>query len=510
MTPSRFLARAGGTLGAALWLLAGTAPAAAAHPLGNFSVNHYLGLTVHPDRIEVLAVTDQAEIPTLQEQARVDRNADGTVDDAERGDWAAGQCTATATRLQVRAGPADTALNWRVRSASYAYADGAAGLRTARLECTLDAPLTVAADGTVLRVRSGADRARVGWNEITARGVGVRLDPTDVPEVSASHELRDYPQELLDAPSGVFDARFTATPGGGSAAADLLDTAPTGGPAGWLAQLDRRLAELGAAHRLTVTVGLLAVLLATVLGAGHALLPGHGKAAMGVYLATAQSGQGRRHGRGHRHRHPHGGRARARTAADRVLRAGGRGAARAARRAQRPAGDGGRGPAAARRTPPDQTRRPGDARSPAPPRSPPPAPARRHRRRTGGSRPSPPRPVRPSPPRRAARPDRPDRPGCRRGLVPSPSALVVLLGAVALGRTMFGVALVLAYGLGMAATLTAAGLLFLRVGKRIAAAADGTLPALLRRLAPWSGLLTALLVLTVGLGMVLRSLPAAL
>src|SRR5262249_37665624 len=44
------------------------------------------------------------------------------------------------------------------------------------------------------------------------------------------------------------------------------------------------------------------------------------------------------------------------------------------------------------------------------------------------------------------------------GMVPSPSALVVLLGAVALGRTWFGVGLVIAYGLGMAATLMVAGL----------------------------------------------------
>ena len=48
------------------------------------------------------------------------------------------------------------------------------------------------------------------------------------------------------------------------------------------------------------------------------------------------------------------------------------------------------------------------------------------------------------------------------GLVPSPSALVVLLGAMALGRAWFGVVLVIAYGLGMAGTLTAAGVLLLR------------------------------------------------
>ena len=56
--------------------------------------------------------------------------------------------------------------------------------------------------------------------------------------------------------------------------------------------------------------------------------------------------------------------------------------------------------------------------------------------------------------------------GVAGGLVPSPSALVVLLGAIALGRTWFGVLLVVAYGLGMAATLTAAGLLLVKLSRR--------------------------------------------
>jgi len=50
--------------------------------------------------------------------------------------------------------------------------------------------------------------------------------------------------------------------------------------------------------------------------------------------------------------------------------------------------------------------------------------------------------------------------------VPSPTALVVLLGAVALGRTWFGILLIFAYGLGMAGTLTAAGLMLLRLRDR--------------------------------------------
>lgn len=52
--------------------------------------------------------------------------------------------------------------------------------------------------------------------------------------------------------------------------------------------------------------------------------------------------------------------------------------------------------------------------------------------------------------------------GIAGGLVPSPSALVVLLGASALGRPVFGAVLVVGYGIGMALTLTVAGLLLLR------------------------------------------------
>ena len=45
------------------------------------------------------------------------------------------------------------------------------------------------------------------------------------------------------------------------------------------------------------------------------------------------------------------------------------------------------------------------------------------------------------------------------GLVPTPTAVIVLLGATSIGRAWFGALLVVAYGIGMAMTLVAAGLL---------------------------------------------------
>ena len=97
------------------------------------------------------------------------------------------------------------------------------------------------------------------------------------------------------------------------------------------------------------------------------------------------------------------------------------------------------------------------------------------------------------------------------GLVPSPSAVVVLLGAVALGRAWFGVLLVLAYGLGMAATLTAAGLLLSRARDRMdrrTASASGLRGAQqLMRLLPIG---SALVILSVGLVVAAQGLRAAL
>ncbi|WP_232806782.1 nickel/cobalt transporter, partial [Geodermatophilus chilensis] len=95
--------------------------------------------------------------------------------------------------------------------------------------------------------------------------------------------------------------------------------------------------------------------------------------------------------------------------------------------------------------------------------------------------------------------------GIAGGLVPSPSALVVLLASIGLGRTVFGVFLVVAYGLGMATTLTAVGLALVHMRDRLSRRLTVTGSSNpLRRIARTAPLLTAALVLTVGLALVVR------
>ncbi len=68
-------------------LLAGVAAVAAlpatasAHPLGNFTTNHYVGVTVSAEVIDVDIVVDVAEIPSIELLGRLDADGDGTLDD---------------------------------------------------------------------------------------------------------------------------------------------------------------------------------------------------------------------------------------------------------------------------------------------------------------------------------------------------------------------------------------------------------------------------------------------
>lgn len=259
---------------------------ASAHPLGNFSVNQYVGLTVHRDRIEAVAVVDLAEIPTLQDRPTVDADRSGSVTRAERTAHATERCAAVSAALPASA--SGTGLQWTVSSADLDFAAGTGGLEVSRLTCRLVAAAALAGDGEVT-VRNSYLADRVGWREMTAVGVGLTLVDSPLPAQSASDELRRYPDDPLAAPLDVRSATLRFAPA--SAAAEGAGTpagvaASSGGDpvSRWMATVDRQFQSL-AGGRLNPAVVLLTVGLALLLGAGHAALPGHGKTVLAAYLA---------------------------------------------------------------------------------------------------------------------------------------------------------------------------------------------------------------------------------
>ncbi|WP_344746189.1 tetratricopeptide repeat protein [Streptosporangium vulgare] len=108
-----------------------------AHPLGNFTVNHYNGLRIGRDLVENLAVVDSAELPTLQARPSVDTDHSGTVSDSERSAYGTVRCAelASAQRLTVN-GPRPPGASPRAPSPT---SPARAGWRPPRLTCRLSA-----------------------------------------------------------------------------------------------------------------------------------------------------------------------------------------------------------------------------------------------------------------------------------------------------------------------------------------------------------------------------------
>ena len=72
---------------------------ASAHPLGNFTINHYAEVRVGERQIQLDVVIDMAEIPAFTEQQRLDTNRDGTVSATELAVAREPGCNTLATNL---------------------------------------------------------------------------------------------------------------------------------------------------------------------------------------------------------------------------------------------------------------------------------------------------------------------------------------------------------------------------------------------------------------------------
>src|SRR5262249_8264275 len=124
------------------------------------------------------------------------------------------------------------------------------------------------------------------WREVIARSgaAGTSIEHSSVPDADTTNELRSYPEDMLSSPLDVREAHFSFVPGA-AAARPLL--ASTG-----VAVLDRTrsaFAELAnTSAELTPGFILFALAVAVVLGAAHALQPGHGKTVVAAYLVGSR------------------------------------------------------------------------------------------------------------------------------------------------------------------------------------------------------------------------------
>jgi nickel/cobalt transporter (NicO) family protein len=236
--------------------------AAAAHPLGNFTVNRFSAIEASGERLYVEQVLDLAEIPTFQEGDRV--RSPGFARDL------AGQLRLTVDGRPVRLRLLDSTTQLR---------PGAGGLKTVRFEAVYDA----GPGGRSVEFRDTSFASRIGWREIVVRAErGAQIESASVPAKSVSDELRAYPQDLLSDPLDVRTATASVQPGSGPGVPPAIGDghAPTQRSGGFEGLIDHEQLGLGFV--------LLAIVVAAFWGAAHALTPGHGKAIIAAYLVGSR------------------------------------------------------------------------------------------------------------------------------------------------------------------------------------------------------------------------------
>ncbi|MDQ1602192.1 MAG: nickel/cobalt transporter (NicO) family protein, partial [Actinomycetota bacterium] len=457
------------------------------------TVNRYSGLVISAHAVTVDHVLDLAEIPTAQRSPAIDTSGDGTLSSSELTTWATSACAQAAHSLRLTV--ADQRLRLTVTSSTARTLPGQAGLPILRLECAMHAAIHLDRPTSIMLADTTAND-EVGWREMTARGDGTTLTRSDAPTTSRSARLTAYPKDLLTSPLDIRSVAVTVKPGG-----PRLDrtVARPDVPASTLARGADRLTlafeGLLASSQGHPLLEIAALLAALALGAAHAVAPGHGKTIMAFYLSGRREGALRSaatvgatvtathtagvlalgllisagttfvsarlypwlgvvsgllvagvglsllrnsarslmpvHRHPHPHPHPHGSVAAHVMQPESLLVHGTSiavqrqpisvGAPRATVALREPI----TAPAGATSHSPDTTDDPA-------------APSRRGLVAIG----------------------------LAGGLLPSPSALLVLLGSIALGHPWFGVAMVVSFGLGMAATLAMVGLFVLHLRER--------------------------------------------
>jgi ABC-type nickel/cobalt efflux system permease component RcnA len=314
-----------------------------AHPLGNFSISHYTAIHLEPDAVVLRYRIDMAEIPTFQEiqDTQIVPEAKHASLHAYLAQRVEGLGSGLILELDGKR------LSLSADTGEVIFPAGAAGLPTLKLGVRFRAPLDgiSAARAYELRYRDTNFAGRTGWKEIIASaGPGITLLSSTVPEHDRSQELADYPADLLNSPPQDVEARVIFAPqalapevavvgmppasvpgigrsqrssslvlgeeGGrgeqqrqartptptlpyGEGSHNISDEVQDRIPPGRL-EANRQMTprssftELVTAPQLGLGIVLMAMAVSVGLGAFHALEPGHGKTVVAAYLVGSR------------------------------------------------------------------------------------------------------------------------------------------------------------------------------------------------------------------------------
>lgn len=263
-------------------------PMVVAHPLGTFSINQLSRLNVSVEQVSLEYIVDMAEIPTLNERGSIDLDQDGTLSDQEREEYLSVKAVELKNGLQFLVNDAEVEIS--LTDKDLRVVEGQGGLPSMRIRLLFIYDLVDFTPGEPLRVvyRNTNFSERLGWQEIVAQGnEGVVLQDSNVPEVDISNGLQQYPQERLSTPLAVQSATFTAVALEGADTREVTGQPVSEMSTPAVAQEDE-FTRLIRTRQLTTTIVMAAMAMAFLLGAFHALSPGHGKSIVAAYLVGSR------------------------------------------------------------------------------------------------------------------------------------------------------------------------------------------------------------------------------
>ena len=264
-------------------LLLGSAVVSWAHPLGNFTTNRYARIVLAQSQISIFYVLDMAEIPAFKTIAAIDSNDSGAIEDAEADTFLASTTASLRNNLSLTVDGRPAMLE--VIDSSLRFPAGQGGLKTVRLEMTLTSPIQAQAE-TQIDFRDDNGPSELGWREIIVVAEdGVDLLSSTAATEDRSQALTNYPVDLLQDPPTQRTATVVYTPGVSGSSSFATFTAAT--------ESASSPGEDPFADLINVPVSgpmalLLALLAAFVWGAAHAMSPGHGKTIVAAYLVGSR------------------------------------------------------------------------------------------------------------------------------------------------------------------------------------------------------------------------------
>lgn len=255
------------------------------HPMGNFSVSHYTRLAPEGDRLTILYSLDLAEIPTFEVSRNLKRNA--TLADVEQlakqkmPDWVG--------NLKVSANGQPLAL--AIDKIEAWATDGAGGMPVVRVAAHLSTPTP---EVVSLKFEDPNFDGRAGWKEIVAvAGPRAKLIRSSATSQDRSKALAEYPADPAFVPPQELNAslEWQSTLAPAPPKQELESTLAAGGPpeqAPGTVQRGDFLSTLLGKKEIPFHLALLGIGMAFVLGAIHAMSPGHGKTIVAAYLVGSR------------------------------------------------------------------------------------------------------------------------------------------------------------------------------------------------------------------------------